>query len=232
MGDLRIFETPSKKSEWGQNSIVVLTGARAASLDNSDDLKSWPTHLSSLGFEFQRLVGVEESGADRAIQWWHEWGDRDEYVYAGAAKLAPARLRSAGATKAADDLLFEYRVADRHKACASNEWLVCIWLSVSQYTIGYGIGGMKFLVVIYLAVLPVIGAIVILVTKSTTSIVTAARLSLVTAMPFLEIDKKRMESVLDSVPDGVLIYLHVQKLLGWALALILVAALAGLTQHN
>ncbi|MCK4603476.1 MAG: hypothetical protein KAU41_02105, partial [Deltaproteobacteria bacterium] len=216
--------------KWKGNSELILRNTEVGNLQ--DVPESWPDTLKLQldGFVYQRLGGLSGNDrtdmATREISWLKEWlGKQKNYSPRPYQQLAQV-LKNAGYEDKATAILFEGKKRQQKETKTLLNWW---WLFLQWLFIGYGydnfrvLGPVLILCVLGMATLYLSGQKVV-----------AHRMkywglwySLDMLLPIIELDKSHHDIPLDG---WVKVYFYVHKLLGYVLALFLIAGLSGLTK--
>jgi hypothetical protein len=231
---------------WSKDSALILRDVTAGALQDLSD--AWPDKLDLNGFIYRSLGGVGATEGDLMInrpgKWFKKWlAKQNPYAPEPYQQLASV-LRNQGQPDIADDVLFAGRERERGEACVT--WRradSCLWLSLLSSAAGYGIGLYTFRVLRWVVGLTVLGAVILWFSPN------ARRqgplwlfgASLHRLLPIVELNKGFTNffdnsSTNDESPRNLYcfqeVYFAVHALLGWALGLILLAAMGGIIQKS
>jgi hypothetical protein len=207
------------------------------------------------GLRYDRLGGLQgEGSADlrrRTPEQWIDWLARDPTFSTQPYNQLSTVLTAAGRRETADVILFAGRQRERDEIWSRShigfwQWLrhdfpSWLWLSFLSGVAGYGIGVYTFRVLWWVAGLTVLGAAVLWFSSYPRQRSVAWRLgaSLHRLLPIISLSKEFEDffdnhpTDLDSAPNLNRVqvgYFAAHAIVGWALGLILLAAMSGLTQ--
>ena len=238
-GEFRVGDK-SSTVEWLPGVERAPLDLRNAHVGNlADNNQSWPASMLLDGFAFARLGGFQgESGDEmvgRGADWWaRNFAERDDFHPAPYEQLAAA-FAAAGERDAADDI----RYLEQARSDQSISWwnpTYLLWRWLFRWGAGYGVGEYMFRALYCAIGLAVIGAVVLhrWVPEATKN----GRLwcfgaSVNRLLPVIELNKEFKDFFDD---PGVNKFTARQKIfftllaaLGWALGLIVIAAMATIT---
>jgi len=208
-----------------------------------DATNAWPKqgHLHLDGFSFAHLGGFQgtaEEARDRGMGWWDNWARLDsEYSPSPYQQLA-AGLISAGDPDAADDIRFYGRARERE---SEKGWGNYIWSGALQYVAGFGIGTYPFRVLYWVLGISLLGALYLResvkgVRDGGHGFVWCIGASLSRLLPVIEINKEFTEFFNDPERKRLTgwqsFVFSMVGIIGFVLAAILGAAVAGLTHSS
>ncbi len=212
-----------------------------------DDANAWPPELDLMGFHYDRLGGLGGGGKDdpgrRPDSAWQDWLARDRDFSTQPYTELSSVFAIAGQRDIADAIQFSARDGERREACASDHWQKCAWLSVLSAIAGYGIGSYTFRVLYWVLFFTAVGTVVLCFSPKARrhTLVWRAGASLHRLLPIIELYKEFKDFFENPQPTGFAsrnlkswqaIYFAVHAIVGWALGLILLAAMSGLTQKG
>lgn len=218
-------------TRWHGDSLLDLTSASFASFRSPEILSVWPEKILFHNFSF-KLFSPDYCGrpaCTHSSTWYGEWLGRqaDPRKSFGPYKGVVEMLAAQGYVLEAQDLGVLGRDVERQDALDNRETSRYLLLTVYKYTIGYGYKLHWVLYWIFLFVC--VGALIF---RSTSE----ARLRL---MPFgisysfdmlLPIVRLREEHYEIDLKGLARYYFYLHKLVGWALGLLLAAAMSGIAK--
>ena len=231
---------------WSKDSALILRDVNAGALQDLSD--AWPDKLDLNGFIYRSLGGVRAAEGDLMInrpgKWFKKWLAKQSPYAPGPYQQLASVLRNQGQPDIADDVLFAGRERERGEACVS--WSradSCLWLSILSSAAGYGIGLYTFRVLWWVVGLTVLGAFILWFSPNARrhGPLWIAGASLHRLLPIVELSKgftkffensTTSESWRRNLHPFQEVYFALHALLGWALGLILLAAMAGLIQKS
>ena len=169
-GELTLIPPPT----WADKARFVLRNAHVGALNDGRGTNNpWPEEgkLVLDGFSYSRLGGFTEV-SPRQVRWYiHDWLARDtSYTPQPYHQLAGV-LRAHGDPSAANTVLYAARERERTEAWKGikagtiakrvEAWLRWLGLSLLNRTIGYGLGGRYFRVLIWVVAFTLIGGAVL-----------------------------------------------------------------------
>jgi hypothetical protein len=210
-----------------------------------DDVNAWPPSLDLAGFHYDRLGGLGGSGAaemeHRPYRQWIDWLARDPNFSAQPYAELATVLTTAGARDTADDVQFAGREREREEVRDHlPRWL---WLGFLSWTAGYGIARYMWRVLIWVVLFTIIGFGFLWFSPNARRhgpfwMVGA---SLHRLLPVVSLYKE-FDDFFDNPPakglnprnltTGQTVYFAIHAIVGWALGLILLAAMSGITQKG
>jgi hypothetical protein len=248
-GALMIGRQGGDTTEWqdatGKPTRLTLRNTHIGNLADTQD--GWPSErrLQLDGVSIAHLGGFAGDTSarmrDRGMAWWDGWARRDpEFSPAPYVELANAFV-AMGDRDAANEIRFLGRARERETRCAEHEWASCLILIPLEYVAGFGIGTYTFRVLDWVFDFSLIGTWILW------RFVPAARMghrgfcwccgaSLSRLLPVVELNKEFTDFFND--PDRIRLNawqaaaFSALGLIGWALGLILIAAVTGLTQNS
>jgi hypothetical protein len=157
-GELKLDPPPT----WADRARFVLRNAHVGALNDGGDPKTgggkknpWPERELELdGFSYGRLV------LPRTVRWYiDDWLARDKSHTPQPYEQLAGVLRAHGDPSGANNVLFAARERERSEAWKAKAWPRWIGLSVLNWTIGYGLGWRYFLVLIWIGLITLSGAV-------------------------------------------------------------------------
>jgi len=224
-GELRIGAAGEGPARWASGSTLHL---RNATVDAIQDLQdAWPVRIDLSGFAYRNLGGrnaaQQDSMADRPVSWFVSWlGKQAPYAPAPYEQLATV-LRSGGNPRAADEILYAGNERERAEAT----FLRRVWLTMIKLLIGYGYHTEWAL--LWVAGFVVAGIAVLRISGQGPSnqMPFGIAYSFDMLLPIIRLREQHYRIDLQGWPRY---YFYVHKIMGYALASFLIAALAGLTK--
>jgi hypothetical protein len=245
-GELRPGSSRNGPARWSPKGALILRDVKADAIQDLSD--SWPDTLDLNGFTYRSLGGLFANEKDpmisRSVEWFEGWLGKQKPYAAGPYYQLASVLREQGRPDAADDVLFAGRERERGEACESWSRVdSCVGLSILSEAAGYGIGRYAFRVLYWVIGLTVLGALILWFSPNARRhgsfwLVGA---SLHRLLPIVELSKGFTNffdnpSTNDNGPRNLYpfqeVYFAVHALLGWALGLILLAAMGGIIQKS
>jgi hypothetical protein len=241
-GELRLGDKTSMIG-WlppeGWVDMVDLRNAHVGSL--SDNKYSWPKHLFLDGFSFAHLGGYEaDSGTEmvgRGADWWdRNFAQLDDFDSTPYEQLAAA-FTAAGNRDAAADIHYDEQV----RADENNTGLAWVRSTLLRWGAGYGIGSYMFRALYWALGLSFLGALILRfsakgVADDKHGLVWCFGASVNRLLPVVTLKKEfadffddRNKNKFEPWQDFVFIMLGV---FGWALGLIVLAAMATITHGS
>lgn len=212
-----------------------------------DSLDAWPPSLDLEGFRYNHLggqIGVSKDDVRRrSVAEWTDWLARDPTYGGQPYEQLSSALAAAGQSYAAASVQFEGRDRERKEACANwNSPRGCAWLSFLRYADGYGIGLYTFRVLIPVVGFTAFGAVVLWFSQNARrqhSKLWLIGASLHRLLPIVELNKdftRFFENPTTDEPRNLNsfqeAYFALHAMAGWALGLILLAAVSGMIQQR
>jgi hypothetical protein len=221
----------------------ILRNFQVGAFQDSPD--AWPPVLDLEGFRYDRLggFGTTESTdmATRSPDEWIDWLARDRTFKNQPYTQLSTVLAKAGYRDPADDIQFAGRRREREEICKqSNQPASCAWLTTLSVVAGYGVGLHTFRVLWGVSLFTLLGAVVLSFSRKGRQHGVGWRLgaSLHRLLPIISLSKE-FEDFFDNRPTDLdsahnlnrfqVGYFAVHAIVGWALGLILLAAMSGLT---
>jgi uncharacterized protein YjbI with pentapeptide repeats len=191
-----------------------------------DDPETWPKTIYLEGFTYSRHGGLEvgdsSSTNHRDVQWFLDWLSLQPQFTSQPYEQLAQFLRSAGQDDAARDVLYEGREEARHLAKGTT-WFN---LTLQKYVIGYGYRNYYSLWWILLMLF--IGCVVIYYAEGRhRGVWWSFWYSVDRLLPAPTLDKDHGDIAIRGMVRG---YFYFHQLMGYFLALFLVAGLTGLTK--
>jgi hypothetical protein len=212
-----------------------------------DDPDGWPPDIDLQGFHYDRLGGLGGGGKDdlakRTQDEWKDWLARNRDFSVQPYVELSSVLGVAGQRDAADAIQFAARNGERDEACGDGDAQKCAWLSVLSAVAGYGIGSYTFRVLYYVLGFTGLGAVILCFSPNARqhSLAWRTGASLHRLLPIIELYKEFTDFFENPPAKGFqprnlkpwqVFYFAVHAIVGWALGLILLAAMSGITQKG
>ena len=152
-------------------------------------------------------------------------------------------LAVAGQHDISDRIQLAARDGERNEACKNSDRQKCAWLSILSAVAGYGIGSYTFQVLYWVMGFTVLGAVVLCFSSNARqhSLLWRIGASLHRLLPVVELYKEFTDFFENPPARGFqprnlrswqVSYFAIHALVGWALGLILLAAMSGITQKG
>jgi hypothetical protein len=244
-GELRLGRPEFGPARWAPNTVLTLRNTTVGAVQDLSN--SWPDKLDLNGFSYRNLGGIagqNDPMINRTAEWFEGWlGKQASYAPAPYQQLASV-LREQGRPDTADEVLYTGRERDRGDACA--RWRrpgSCLWLSLLSAVAGYGIGLYTFRVFWSVIVLTALGAVLLGVFSPNArqrGPIWLIGASLHRLLPIVELSKE-FTNFFDDPPANenwpnlnrpLQLYFAVHAIFGWALGLIVLAAMSGIIQKR
>lgn len=230
VGDFHLPQKVSEPPTWRNKfSKLVLHHTTVGIVADSET--AWPPVVAQEGFSYQYLGKAgEDSLPDlhgRSAKWFKEWlGKLPKFSpqpYGQCAKV----LRDAGQPDKANDVLFAGLERERNEAAKGVRWL---WLTVSRYVVGYGLGYRQAWAIFWALGLLLVGALVFAWSGQQWADNWFRWLgySLDHLIPIVQLSKDHYSFSLSGWPRY---YFYFHQLAGWFLAFFVVAGISGLTRR-
>ncbi len=246
-GELRLTNCRDR-IEWSPDAHLILRNTSADAIHDTPG--AWPDNLELDGFVYHRFGGLD-ANADhdmmyRGSPWFIRWLSKDipptPQPYRQCAKV----LGEMGHPHMADDVLYAGRERERRERYRNHEDLTALGLWFLKATIGYGHGaGRYFRTMYWVTGLMVVGVAVLMLTGDYLSLnngldwnastdlqqfmtlVQAASYSLNKLLPVIDLPSHHIEIPLGTASK---LYFQLHKLMGYVLALFMLAGITGLTR--
>ena len=246
-GELRLKNDPAS-IDWQEGAKLILRNAKADAVHDSPN--AWPKDLELDGFVYHRFGGLAAEADDnlgnRRSPWFVAWLQKDEphtpHPYRQCAKV----MDDMGHPEIADDVLYAGRERDRDEMLRSRDFLPALGLWFLKATIGYGHGAARYFRTLYWVLgLTVTGVLMLMGTgdyvllnggidwsgatvgQQLLTLVQAASYSLDKLLPVIDLPAHHINVMLGDVSR---LYFQLHKLMGYILALFLLAGITGLTK--
>ena len=225
----------------------ILRNFQVGAFQDSKD--AWPPALDIEGFRYDSLGSFGSVASTdtlrRTSNEWTDWLARDSDFSNQPYTQLSSVLTVAGYRDRAADVQIAGRERERQEACkrGSEQLGTCAWLTTLSFVAGYGIGLHTFRVLWWIIFLTVLGAVVLCFSRKGRAhgIVWRIGASLHRLLPIVVLSRE-FEDFFDNRStdlDSTLNlnrfqvgYFAVHAIAGWALGLILLAAMSGLTQKG
>lgn len=216
-----------------------------------DTKDTWPDHLELDGFKYERLgemgINEHEKPHKRGSSWFINWLEKDKSYSPQPYLHLAGVLRGTGHEDIADKVLFAGKNRERNEACGnenaeskhegSKKWSVgkCVWLTVLQVVIGYGIGLYMLLSLLWVVFFVFIGWNIMYWSgqhevnkRSIGGLIGLFWFSFDHLLPILRLRDAHFEKV--DMKPWVRGYFHFHQIIGYALVFFVIAGLSGLTE--
>ena len=157
-GELRLWRT-----KWGPNTRLELGNAAVGRLDDGGFLNAWPkqNNLELDGFSYERigrLIGSDASDPPRQRAHYLDWLALDASYTPQPYQQLAGVLYASGEPTTATAVLYAARERERLETWRRKAPFSALGLSLLNWTIGYGLGGRYFRVLIWVGAFSLIGA--------------------------------------------------------------------------
>ena len=218
------FGSKGKPIRWIKDAQLSLKNTVVDALH--DDLESWPKTIYLEGFTYSRLGGFElgdnSSINQRDVEWFLDWLSRQPQFTSQPYEQLARVLKSAGRDDTARDVLYEGRDGARHVARGTT-WL---YLTLQKYFIGYGYR--NYYSLWWIISMITIGWVAIFCSEGRhRGFWWNFWYSVDRLLPAPTLDKNHDDIAIRGFIRG---YFYFHQLMGYFLALFLVAGLTGLTK--
>lgn len=231
-GELVLGLKGSSLLKWQPNSRLVLHNTEVGSLQDTRDV--WPSYLELDGFRYGILGGIDpevnDHPADRDTAWYINWLGRQTRYSPQPYEYLAGVLRRAGHQGKANEILYAAKNRELENAKSFTEWtkLFFLWL-----TIGYGYK--YWMTVGWFLLLLGIGTFVYIPPPLAThagkdKLCDRVFFSFDMLVPIIELDKRHRADYAPGLTRYRRIYFYVQTILGYVLAVYLIAGISGLAQ--
>ena len=229
-GEFQLDSEQDSAAKWQTGAKLVLRNTEVDSLQDSPN--AWPNTLELDGFNYSRLGGTDadDTGnmATRKIAWLKKWLERQKKYSPQPYEQLAKILRKAGYKDKATKILYEGKKREHRETTRrlSPSWW---WLTFQWLFIGYGYR--NFQVIIWILALWGSGMLILHVYGQDAAHnmkYWGLAYSIDMLLPIIELHKPHYEIILDGFVRG---YFYIQKILGYVLALFLIAGLSGLTKR-
>ncbi|MGH1480593.1 MAG: hypothetical protein ACRBM6_17985 [Geminicoccales bacterium] len=234
---------------WSPTAQLVLRNTRADAVHDTTD--AWPGKIELDGFVYNGFGGLDADAThdlgNRRSPWFIAWLEKDAPHTPQPYRQCANVLQAMGHPAIADDVLYAGRERERTELKRNNEDLMALGLWFLKATIGYGHGASRYFRALYwVASLTVLGVVVLMATGDYLSLdsnniswadstdrqqfmhlVKAASFSLNKLLPVIDLPLHHAHVLLST---GSKLYFQFHKLMGYVLALFLVAGITGLTK--
>lgn len=246
-GELRLKNDPAT-IDWQEEAKLTLRNARADAVHDSPN--AWPEDLELDGFVYHRFGGLDAEADDslgsRRSPWFVDWLRKDEPHTPQPYRQCARVMDEMGHPEIADDVLYAGRERDRGEMLRNGDYLSALGLWFLKATIGYGHGAARYFRTLYWVLgLTVAGVLMLMGTGDYTLLngdaawsgaslgqqmlilAKAASYSLDKLLPVFDLPAHHVDVVLGDVSR---LYFQLHKLMGYILALFLLAGITGLTK--
>ncbi len=222
------YEDETGKSH---NPKLTLKNATVGALQDTE--AAWPDNLKLEfdGFTYKRFEsGEKKTLYERGSGWFVDWLAKDK-TYSPQPYLHLASvLRVAGHDDKADDILYASR-ARKHRE-SDMSWRRWAFLWVLWLVIGYGYGWLKFLALIWVGVLVILGTFILRIAgerdKILSGFLNSAFYSLDMLLPVIRLRERHYKDV--DLSTWARYYFYFHQIMGYVLIFFVIAGLSGLTK--
>jgi hypothetical protein len=234
-------------SAGGGATIPMLMLRNAHFAEFQDTYDAWPPALDLAGFHYDRLGGLGGEGRNdlrqRPPERWIDWLARDPTFSTQPYTELGAVLTAAGDRDTAEFVEFNGRERDRADVCQASGYLArCAWLTFLYYTAGYGIERYMWHVLPWVIGLTLLGSAILAFSANARrhGPLWLIGASLHRLLPVVSLYKE-FDDFFDNAPKDLeprnlkpwqIFYFALHAISGWALGLILLAAISGITQKG
>ena len=210
----------------------------------------WPETIELDGFVYNRFGGLDADSShdigNRRSPWFAAWLAKDAPHTPQPYRQCAQVLQAMGHPEIADDVLYAGRDRERKEMARNHQDLTALGLWFLKVTIGYGHGpGRYFRTLFWVAGLTALGVAVLMLTGDYTSLegskawneatdreqfldlMLAASYSLNKLLPVIDLPLHHAKVALGTASK---LYFQFHKLMGYVLALFLLAGITGLTR--
>ena len=236
-GELRLgLGEGAKKTEWmGSSPKITLRNASVGALEDTED--SWPDNLEREfeGFIYQRLGGLGMNEKEDALSAKQRMVcrlacERQDLFTATLSTLGEVFSAPAGHEEKADDILYANR-ARKHRE-SDMSWRRWAFLWMLWIVIGYGYGWLKFLALIWVGVLVILGTFILRIAgerdKILSGFLNSAFYSLDMLLPVIRLRERHYKDV--DLSTWARYYFYFHQIMGYVLIFFVIAGLSGLTK--
>jgi hypothetical protein len=210
-----------------------------------DDVDAWPPNLDLVGFRYERFGGPGGDGRlamhDRPLREWKDWLGRDPIFSAQPYAELAAALTTAKDRDAGDEIQLAGR--ERERQDAYGDVFRWAWLGFLASTAGYGIAHYLWRVLPWLAGFTAIGTLCLAFSPNARrhGPVWMLGASLHRLLPVVSLYQKFDDFFANppataphprNLAPWQVVYFAIHAIVGWALGLILLAAMSGITQKG
>ena len=190
-----------------------------------------PLELELDGFTYQRIgAGVEETPKKRGSKWYVEWLLKDGTYSPQPYRHLASVLRDAGHEDMADEILYANRAREHRESDIS--WRRWVFLWVLWVTVGYGYGWLKFLALVWVGVLVMLGTFILHIAGERDKIIAGflkrACYSLDMLLPVIRLREQHYKDV--DLITWARYYFYFHQIMGYVLILFVLAGLSGLVE--
>lgn len=227
----REFHLESEKHpavNWEKGSKLTLRNAYVGTLQTLQDLsKAWPDELELDGFIYARLGGLASHGASdiiaRETSWFKKWLGKQDYSPQPYEQLARV-LTNAGYSSKASNILYIGRECERNKE-TNLSW---VWLTILKYSIGYGYR--NYYAICWVLFFVILGWLILWLSELGKGNGIGIAYSLDMLLPIIKLSESHYN--INFTNGWVRWYFYFQQIIGYILALFLIAGLSGLTKST
>ncbi|MEL6963077.1 MAG: pentapeptide repeat-containing protein [Pseudomonadota bacterium] len=246
-GELRL-KNDTSPIEWQDNAKLILRNTKADALHDSPS--AWPEDLELDGFVYHRFGGLDAEADDnlgnRRSPWFVDWLQKDEPHTPQPYRQCARVMDDMGHPEIADDVLYAGRERDRVEMVRNAHYMPALGLWFLKATIGYGHGAARYFRTLYWVLgLTLAGVLMLMgtgdyvlvngqigwsgasVDQKVLTLVQAASYSLDKLLPIMDLPTHHLNVILG---DMSRLYFQGHKLMGYILALFLLAGITGLTK--
>ena len=183
------------------------------------------------GFTYQHFgVGGKETLHKRGSAWFINWLSRDGTYSPQPYMHLSGVLRTAGHEDMADKILYANRAREHRESGIS--WRRWVFLWVLWVTVGYGYGWLKFLALVWVAVLVILGTFILRIAGERDKVIlgflNSACYSLDMLLPIIRLRERHYKDVDLITWARYFFYFH--QIMGYVLIFFVLAGLSGLVE--
>ncbi len=214
--ELKISSAEGESPKWTTEADLSLHNTKVGTLHANKN--SWPENVELTGFEYDQIRDLEE------INWFKDlFGKQKHYSPQPYEQLASV-LRKNGYLAKADEVMFSSKERERSEAA---NWLRKLWLCFQKISIGYGY--YNFRTVCWFLVFLILGIVILQCTGEISKLQAPLGFSysLDMLLPIIRLDDTHYTIRLSGFARY---YFFFHQIMGYTLALFLIAGLSGLTK--
>lgn len=246
-GELRLTHDQGKLT-WSPTAHLILRNTRVDAIHDTPD--AWPEMIELDGFVYNRFGGLDADSnhdiGNRSSPWFVAWLAKDNPHTPHPYRQCAHVLEAMGHPDFADDVLYEGRERERKEMRHNHEDLMAIGLWFLKVTIGYGHGAARYFRTLYwVGGLTALGVAILMLTgdymmldgstnwmeatdrQQFIDLLLSASYSLNKLLPVIELPAHHIKIELNTMSA---LYFQFHKLMGYVLALFLLAGITGLTK--
>lgn len=224
-GEFRLAFTADDAPTWQEDSKLILRNTEVGAIQ--DTPAAWPENLELEGFAYVRLGGLSEQSATnmaaRDLLWFVEWLEKMERYSPQPYEQLASTLREAGRSDVADEVLYASRDRELRESTAFDQMV----LMLQKVFIGYGY---RIHYALYWSIgLTVVGMLVLRFSGQGPAhgMPYGFAYSLDMLLPIIRLRQRHYDIDLLGWARN---YFYIHILMGYVLALFLIAGLTGLTK--